>query len=738
MKKALCLLLMLLMLMQASAFSEAIDDAQIPPRLLVRVTDGQGEPLSGAQVTVRDASGSAVFEAIIDQTGIAAVDTLPEGIYSAKALDPADGYSATKAFELSGEVVVDLVVRKLEEGSQVTVGSGTEVSGHFFTDMWGNNTSDIDVRAMLHGYSTVAWTNDATYAVDASVVAVRPPTEDADGNRTYTFDVNPGLTYNDGTAITASDYVFSVLLQSAPQTAQLGAMTRAYGQLAGFADFNSGDSDVFSGVRLIDEGAFSLTISAEYLPYFYELTYVSVTPYPISVIAPGCVVADDGEGAYIRPLEDEDAPGAFTADALRQSILDPQTGYLSNPRVTSGPYELVSYDAQSGQVSFRANRAYAGNYEGKRPVIDLVTLTPVKNAQALAQLTAGEIDIINKMSDGGVIDEGLALYGEKEIQLSNYLRSGYGFIGFANEQGPTASENVRKAVAYSLDSAAFSEAFAGDNGRPVYSYYGLGQWMAADYINQMDQMVTVYPEDLDSAKALIVNDGWTLNEKGEAYEEGDGAVRYKRLEGDELEAYTALENPVVQAIEADGAALLPLKLRFAKLRDSRMAELVDQMLLGNLRALGFDVEVADVDFAQMLASINRQADRGYNMFALATNFTHVFDPYYAFNDAPQYQGALNQYGISDADLLALAKQLRETQPGDEAGYAERWLALMQRYSEVLPTVPLYSNVYFDFVSNGVQEYAPSSHWSWPAALLYAYTGEKLELPALTGEGATAP
>ena len=36
-----------------------------------------------------------------------------------------------------------------QEAVEITVGSTNQMSGHFFTDMWGNNTADIDVRALL-------------------------------------------------------------------------------------------------------------------------------------------------------------------------------------------------------------------------------------------------------------------------------------------------------------------------------------------------------------------------------------------------------------------------------------------------------------------------------------------------------------------------------------------------------------------------------------------------------------
>ena len=65
--------------------------------------------------------------------------------------------------------------------SEITVGSLTQMSGMFFTDGWGNNTADADVRALLHGYSTVDMFQNGQYGIDETVCRAYP-NPDKDGN----------------------------------------------------------------------------------------------------------------------------------------------------------------------------------------------------------------------------------------------------------------------------------------------------------------------------------------------------------------------------------------------------------------------------------------------------------------------------------------------------------------------------------------------------------------------------
>ena len=92
-------------------------------------------------------------------------------------------------------------------GNQLVVGSTTAMSGAFFTDLFGSNTADIDVRALLHGYNLMSWDHETgTYQINDSVVAGMAVSKDAQNNRVYTFDLYGDLKFSDGSAITAKDY----------------------------------------------------------------------------------------------------------------------------------------------------------------------------------------------------------------------------------------------------------------------------------------------------------------------------------------------------------------------------------------------------------------------------------------------------------------------------------------------------------------------------------------------------
>lgn len=571
------------------------------------------------------------------------------------------------------------------------VGSLTQLSGGFFTDCWGNNTADVDVRAMLHGLSTVAMLPEGDYGIDPSVCEATY-VDLPNGDRTYTFTINDNLVYSDGAPITARDYVFSALLVSCPQIVEIGGQNMDLSHLVGHSAYAAGEAEVFSGVRLLGERSFSLTILAANLPYFYELVMVSINPYPISVILPNCDVYDDGEGAYIAPIPETD--GEFSAEVLALTLLDPETGYRTHPSVVSGPYTLVSYE--NNVARFKINENYIGNYEGMKPTIDNIEYRQIINEDIIPAIESGEFDIVNKISSAEVINAGLQL--TETARATTYLRAGLSFLAFACENQPVSSLAVRQAVMSLVDIDTLCNEYLISFGLPVYGYYGFGQMMPVQVQEELYQF-ELYPFDIDAAREILIADGWTLNAEGLAYNAEVDTLRHKLVDGE----------------------LLPLIITWVRPETSEIADYIQAMLEENTALVGMVIEPVPMLYEQLATYYYRQADRSeYDMFFLGTNFNLVFDPYPTFSTEAAFQGVYNTTAIADEALMATAKDLNKTEGGDVETYMTKWWTFQQAFVEALPLAPLYSNVYCDLYDPLLLDYNVNVNWSWASAILYAH------------------
>ena len=168
---------------------------------------------------------------------------------------------------------------------------------------------------------------------------------------------------------------------------------------------------------------------------------------------------------------------------------------------------------------------------------------------------------------------------------------------------------------------------------------------------------------------------------------------------------------------------------------------VCEQVEATMSRLGIGLEITELPFPQLLKHYYRQTDRVYHMFFMGTNFNYMFDPYYYFHTADVYQGMLNTSGLRDEKLMEIALDMRSTEAMDLRAYAEKWLAFQERFYEVIPMIPLYSNLYFDFYRKDLQYYNPITSANWAIAVPYAYISDvpllgedNLEGVALDEEG----
>ena len=247
----------------------------------------------------------------------------------------------------------------IEYPDELRVGHPTIMKGDFFTEMFGNDTADIDVRALIHGYNLVNWDqNQGVYVFDPSVVTEVKAVEDEVGNRTYYIALAEDLFYSDGTPITAWDYAFSLLLMMAPEIEEIGGKIYRCEHILGYNEYITKEADSLGGVEVITDHQLAITLDHDFLPYFFETGLFLCVPYPIQVIAPGCKVYDDGYGVYIGNEDQTIEEPIFTAELLKETILNPETGYNSHPSIVTGPYVLTAYDGVTAH--FEMNPYFKG------------------------------------------------------------------------------------------------------------------------------------------------------------------------------------------------------------------------------------------------------------------------------------------------------------------------------------------------------------------------------------------
>lgn len=604
------------------------------------------------------------------------------------------------------------------------IGSTTKLSGDFFNGMWSDNTSDLDVMLLLHGYNLVQWDNtQGGFVLDETVTAGIVATENSKGDRTYNIALNPEMTYCDGTPITAKDYIFSILLNMAPEIAEIGGLTGGANYIVGAEEYETKTAPTLTGVRLLNDHQFSIQMKAENYPFFYEMAMLSFYPFPISVIAPGCEIADDGNGVYIRNIDETVQEPIFTAELLRETVLNPETGYLSHPSVTSGPYKLVSFDGVTAE--FEINKYYNGDRNGVKPTIKHLTFTVAENETMVEQLEAGEFGLLNKCVNSETVRKGMSLIANGYYKMSNYARTGLSYMAFCCEQPAVSSDAVRRAIACCFDKDEAVNRTVGNFGLRSDGYYGLGQWMYLTvngtltlereepgedateeeklaYEEEMlawDEMslddVAVYNLDLDAAAEYLAQDGWTKNADGGEFDPAADKIRCKEIDGE----------------------LVALDLNMIYPEGNAIGDCLQETFVDNLAQVGIALTVTPVPMDELLSLYYRQQDRDCDLIYLATNFNVVFDPSVTFSVADASIGESNRTGILDEELYNLAVDMRRTEPGDTLSYCRKWIEFQKRFADVLPIIPVYSNVYFDFYTAHLQNYDVTESISWADEIL---------------------
>lgn len=592
--------------------------------------------------------------------------------------------------------------RPTEPSGQLIIGTTTEMSGDF-SGVWQNNASDADVRRLIQGYGTVDQTDEGEYLIDDSIVEKYETKDNEDGSKTYTFTIKQGLKFADGKEITAKNYVGNILFWSSkligPDFCQ-GKNTAGI-DLVGYDAFSKGEKKEFEGVHLIDDYTFSSTINPENTPYFYELNSVSSGPEDLEFwLGKEVDIKDDGDGCYfVEDINTEEFKNAVKAARDRKTL------------PSSGPYMLEKYDEAQQLATMVINPNFQGDRVGRKPLIEKVILKKITQATQIDDLKTGGVDIIKNIGDGKTINAGMDLTEDEGFAYTDYPRAGYGKIAFSCDVGPTQFPEVRQALAYLLDRNDFAKQFTGGYGSVVNGPYGTAQWFYQETSKELDEKLNSYPYDPAKAVELLEKVGFTLNESGAEYKEGDG-IRYKKM---------------------DDGKLMPLEIKWASTENNEVSDLLVVKLAENpdLVKAGIKIQRDAMSFDELLNWLYRDASQDakygvptYNMFNLASGFTPWYDRKYDYSTKEEMiKMGYNTNFIFDKELEQAAIDMVKCTPDQRDVFKENFVKFIVRWNEMLPDLPLYSNQYHDFYNSKLKHWVTSEMKGLTATVLDAWVTE---------------
>ncbi len=289
-------------------------------------------------------------------------------------------------------------------------------------------TNDQDamylVMSALVRYYDGAVENDATASYTVS-----------EDGKTYTFTLRDGLTYSDGTAISAEDFAYAMLKYIGPDTG--AADYTNYLGIQGAEAYNAGEGSADEvGIKALDESTLEITLAEADSAFITKLALYPV--YPVT------------QEFYEKCGET----------------------YGTTPESTlySGPYTLTEYTVETS-MTFEKNDNW-WNAEDEFPMKTIMVYQIDSANTKVSMFENGELDILSKVDTNYVstISDYVDTY-ESNNEMFLWMKEG----GATEETAEVMSNaNFRKALTYALDreaiGSAVSSGFVGTN-RAVSSNY---------------------------------------------------------------------------------------------------------------------------------------------------------------------------------------------------------------------------------------------------------------------------
>ena len=569
--------------------------------------------------------------------------------------------------------VTDAIVgaRVVTGDNAVVLGSNTELSGSFRDSSFGKSSpgaADLAVQTLTSGYSTVTTDKNGVFVwAGEDILRSHEEKLNDDGTKTFTIRIAEDLAFSDGSPITAKNYLVSLLAGSSKVVKEAGGSDAAGLAIQGYEAFHAyegeGKPTTFSGVRLIDTHTFSVTVKKEYASYYYALRYGAFTPVPTALYLGSFDIKDDGNGAYIQKefYEKAEQNGVISYKWAGQ-VRDQINNVSARAFPYSGPYYVENYDQSAKTAVLKRNSLYKGDERGKA-TIERISYVKIVAETQLDQLKKGQVDVLASVTGGEETKAVLALVDNVKFKETHYDRAGYGKLAFRCDFGPAQFTEVRRAVMHTIDRDEFAQTFTGGYGTVVHAPYYSG---SEAYLAVKDRLkLNKYEYSVDKAKAELEKGGWIYNERGGAYSESEGGVRYKKLTGYERTynnlAFASTDNKY-KTVKVDGEYYMPLVINWMGTQPNPVT---DQLITSWQRSAGANEKIGAYityssgdmssalygEYYQMPAYGFTKAR--YNAVNFATGFTSaVYDQsFYWTIDPNMYSNYSSNFLQDEADFI---------------------------------------------------------------------------------------
>lgn len=224
---------------------------------------------------------------------------------------------------------------------------------------------------------------------------------------TYSFELKEGVKFHNGATLTSNDVKYSLERMVAKK-----AMGSIIATVAGYDEFDAGEAEEITGIKVIDDTHFDITLTEVYTPLLAALS----TPYAAIYPAEACEAAGDSWGM--------------------------------TELYGTGPFKMVSYQAGVG-VELVKNEEYHGG-EVKLDGVNYTFIDePITGINAYK---AGDIDVVYMES---TLYPTFAEDAEIKDEMYSFSPVGGYYLGINSNEIP--EKEVRQALNYAMDRKALCE-----------------------------------------------------------------------------------------------------------------------------------------------------------------------------------------------------------------------------------------------------------------------------------------